>query len=56
MSRIAELGQQWFGGLGQEPILSSQRGGGGRPANPSRMCGQAGPDTFGRLRQLLSGY
>ena len=27
-----------------------------RPADPSRICSQAGPDTLGRLRRLLSGY
>jgi hypothetical protein len=29
---------------------------GRRPADPSRICSQAGPDTLGRLRRLLSGY
>jgi Mycothiol maleylpyruvate isomerase N-terminal domain len=29
---------------------------GRRPADPSRLCSQAGPETLGRLRTLLSGY
>lgn len=29
---------------------------GRRPADPSRICSQAGPDTLGKLRRLLSGY
>jgi hypothetical protein len=29
---------------------------GRRPADPSRICSLAGPDTLGRLRRLLSGY
>jgi hypothetical protein len=29
---------------------------GRRPADPSRICSRVGPETLGRLRQLLSGY
>lgn len=29
---------------------------GRRPADPSRICSRAGPETLGRVRQLLSGY
>lgn len=30
--------------------------GGQRPADPSRIRGNAGPEALGRLRRLLSGY
>jgi hypothetical protein len=51
VSRVAELGQQWFGGLGQETVLSLVTDlhhwvlllWGRRPADPSRICSQAGP-------------
>ena len=73
VSGVAELGQQWFGALGQEPVLSlvtdlhqCDVGEPGLPVlphgiddavqrTPSRICSQAGPDTLGRLRRLLSG-
>lgn len=29
---------------------------GRRPADPSRICSRVGPETLGRVRQLLSGY
>lgn len=29
---------------------------GRRPADPSRVCSRVGPETLGRLRNLLSGY
>ncbi len=29
---------------------------GRRPADPSRLCSQVGPQTLGRVRMLLSGY
>ncbi|ORW51764.1 hypothetical protein AWB90_04430 [Mycobacterium paraense] len=29
---------------------------GRRPGNPSRICSDAGPETLGQLRRLLSGY
>jgi hypothetical protein len=29
---------------------------GRRPADPSRICSRAGPETLGRVRRLLSGY
>jgi Mycothiol maleylpyruvate isomerase N-terminal domain len=29
---------------------------GRRPGDPSRICSDAGPDTLGRVRRLLSGY
>src|SRR5262249_21890829 len=29
---------------------------GRKPANPSRICSRVGPETLGRVPQLLSGY
>jgi hypothetical protein len=29
---------------------------GRRPSDPSRICSRVGPETLGRVRQLLSGY
>ena len=29
---------------------------GRKPADPSRICSRAGPETLGRVRRLLSGY
>jgi hypothetical protein len=57
VSRVAELGQQWFGDLGHEPVLSLVTDlhqwvlllWGRRRAHPSRICSQAGPDALGRL-------
>jgi hypothetical protein len=53
VSRVAELGQQWFGGLGQETVLSLVTDlhhwvlllWGSRPADPSRLCSRAGAAT-----------